>query len=71
MTNRDVDHVPLALGDTLDARGESLPRCRVRGTPGLFSIVLAYRNAVGERVVDCAGAGRRLTAVTLDRLEQP
>ena len=71
MTNKDVDHISAALCNTLEAQGRELTKCRVRGTPGVFSIVLHYRNAVGERVVDCAGSGRRLTAVTLDRLEMP
>lgn len=69
MTNRDIDHVSLRVAETLAAKDQEYPKTRVRGTVGVFSIVYRYRNERNEEVVDCAGDGRRLEAVTLDRLE--
>lgn len=72
MTNLDIDHNPLERDTpSLEQQGKSFAQTRVRGEGGTWTIVRPYRNASGERVVDCARDGRRLTAVTLDRLEAP
>jgi len=72
MTNLDIDHNPLER-DTpnLEKQGKGYTQVRVRGEGGTFSITEVYTNETGETVVDCAGRGRRISKVTLDRLEQP
>ena len=69
MTNLDVDHVPLALADTLDANGRAFPRVRVSGMAGVFSWIRTYDGKTG-RTAELAGNGKNLH-VTLDRLETP
>lgn len=72
MTDRDIDHDPTERDTpTLEKQGKRYTQTRVRGEGGTFSITHVYRSATGELVVDCAGGGRRIPLVTLDRLEKP
>jgi hypothetical protein len=72
VTNLDIDHNPLERDTpSLEKQGKGYVQTRVRGEGGTFSITRVYTNESGEPVVDCAGSGRRISKVTLDRLERP